>query len=54
MTLRPMARPTPAALPVGLDIMSRPFGEPVMLRIAAAFEEATKHRRPPPEFGPIA
>eukprot|EP01051_Picozoa_sp_SAG22_P017452 SAG22_NODE_2695_length_2306_cov_1.042139_2_plen_144_part_00 len=42
--------PTPAALPIGLDIMSRPFGEPTMLRIAAAFEAATRARRPPPAF----
>jgi hypothetical protein len=30
--------PTEAELPVGIDIMSRPFGEPVMLRIAAEYE----------------
>ena len=45
--------PVPAVLPVGIDIMSRPFGEPVMLTIAAAFEAATHHRRPPPAFGPV-
>ena len=42
-----------AAVPIGLDIMSRPFGEPVMLKVAAAFEAATGHRRPPPDFGPL-
>ena len=45
--------PIEAALPVGIDIMSRPFGEPVMLRIASAFEAATHHRRPPAGFGPL-
>ena len=39
-----------AEMPVGLDIMSRPFGEPTMLKIASAFEAATRHRRPPPDF----
>jgi amidase len=45
--------PTPARLPVGMDIVGRPFGEPVLLRIAAAYETATKHRTPPPAFGPV-
>jgi Asp-tRNA(Asn)/Glu-tRNA(Gln) amidotransferase A subunit family amidase len=42
-----------AALPIGLDVMARPFDEPVMLRVAAAFEAATSHRVPPPDFGPL-
>jgi Asp-tRNA(Asn)/Glu-tRNA(Gln) amidotransferase A subunit family amidase len=46
--------PTPAKLPVGLDILGRPFTEPLMLRIASAFEAATHHRTPPPDFGPVA
>jgi amidase len=45
--------PVPAALPVGVDFIARPFGEPTLFRIAAAYEAATKHRRPPPEFGPL-
>ena len=48
-----MEGPTPAELAVGLDIMSRPFGEPVMLKIASAFEAATHHRRSPSQFGPL-
>lgn len=46
--------PVAAKLPVGVDFMGRPFSEPVLLRIAAAYEEATKHRTPPPDFGPVA
>ncbi|MCH9827912.1 MAG: amidase [Gammaproteobacteria bacterium] len=46
--------PTTARLPVGVDIVARPFGEPVSLRIAAAYEAATHHRTPPSEFGPLA
>ena len=46
--------PVQAELPVGIDIMSRPFGEPVMLQIASAFEASTCARRPPPQFsGPL-
>ncbi len=45
--------PTPAELPVGIDFVARPFGEPTLLRIASAFEAATKHRRPPSDFGPL-
>jgi Asp-tRNA(Asn)/Glu-tRNA(Gln) amidotransferase A subunit family amidase len=42
-----------AALPVGVDFIARPFDEPLLFRIASAFEAATHHRRPPPEFGPV-
>ncbi len=42
--------PVAAALPVGLDVLARPFDEALLVRIAAAFEAATKHRRPPADF----
>lgn len=45
--------PVPAELPVGIDILGRPFSEPVLLQIAAAYEAATHHRRPPPDFGAL-
>jgi Asp-tRNA(Asn)/Glu-tRNA(Gln) amidotransferase A subunit family amidase len=45
--------PVPARLPVGVDFIARPFGEPMLFRIAAAYEAATKHRRPPDDFGPL-
>lgn len=45
--------PVPAKLPVGIDIVARPFGEPTLVRIAAAYEAATHHRTPPPGFGPV-
>jgi Asp-tRNA(Asn)/Glu-tRNA(Gln) amidotransferase A subunit family amidase len=48
-----LAGPVPARLPVGVDFIARPFGEPTLFRIAAAFEAATHHRRPPEEFGPV-
>jgi amidase len=45
--------PTPARLPVGVDFLARPFGEPLLLKIASAYEGATHHREPPPAFGPV-
>jgi len=45
--------PVAVALPVGVDFIARPFGEPLLFRIASAYETATKHRRPPAEFGPV-
>jgi Asp-tRNA(Asn)/Glu-tRNA(Gln) amidotransferase A subunit family amidase len=45
--------PISASLPVGVDFIARPFAEPLLFRIASAYESATRHRRPPPEFGPV-
>ena len=45
--------PVPAKLPVSVMFFGRPFGEPVLFRIASAYESATHHREPPPEFGPV-
>lgn len=36
------------ALPLGLEFLGRPFAEPQLLGFAFAFEQGTKHRRPPP------
>src|SRR5213594_2543935 len=45
--------PVPARLPVGIMFFGRPFSEPMLFRIASAYEAATKHRIPPPDFGPL-
>jgi Asp-tRNA(Asn)/Glu-tRNA(Gln) amidotransferase A subunit family amidase len=45
--------PITAALPVGVDFIARPFDEPLLFRIASAYETATKHRKPPAEFGAV-
>lgn len=34
-------------LPIGLEIMVKPYAEPTLFRFAYAFEQATNHRRPP-------
>jgi Asp-tRNA(Asn)/Glu-tRNA(Gln) amidotransferase A subunit family amidase len=43
--------PAPARLPVGVDFAGRPFSEPLLIRIAAAYTAGTRHRSPPSEFG---
>jgi amidase len=43
----------PAQLPVGIDFLGRPFAEPTLLRVAAAYEAATRHRKAPSGFGPV-
>src|SRR5438132_5166560 len=48
-----LAGPVRAKLPVGIMFFGRPFSEPTLLRIASAYEAATKHRIPPPDFGPL-
>jgi len=34
-------------LPVGVSFFGRGWSEPVLLKLAYAFEQATGHRRPP-------
>ena len=37
-------------LPAGLQLLARPFDEPTLLRMGYAYEQATRHRQPPPLF----
>jgi amidase len=46
--------PVPAKLPVGIDFLAMPFGEPMLFKIASAYEAKTHHREAPPEFGPVS
>jgi amidase len=48
-----LAEPVPAKLPLGIMLIGRPFAEPTLIRIGSAYEAATKHRIPPPDFGPV-
>ena len=34
-------------LPAGLQILARPYAEPIIFQVAYAYEQATAHRTPP-------
>jgi amidase len=38
---------TSDGLPVGLELMARPFAEHLLFRLAYAYEQGTHHRKPP-------
>ncbi len=38
------------SLPAGLQILGRPYSEGLLIKFAYAYEQATRHRRPPPGF----
>ena len=40
-------------LPAGLQFAGRPYAEGTLFEIAYAYEQQTRHRRPPPGFGPL-
>jgi amidase len=40
-------------LPVGLHIFGRAWSEPTLIKIAYAYEQATRHRRPPASTPPL-
>src|SRR5262249_6042367 len=48
----PTVLPEPG-LPFSLVFRAEPGREDVLLRIASAYEAATRHRAPPPGFGPV-
>jgi Asp-tRNA(Asn)/Glu-tRNA(Gln) amidotransferase A subunit family amidase len=40
-------------LPAGLQILGRPYAEGVLFKLAYAYEQGTRHRRPPEGFPPL-
>ena len=40
-------------LPVGLQMVGRPFAEADLIKFAYAYEQATMHRRPPASTPPL-
>jgi Asp-tRNA(Asn)/Glu-tRNA(Gln) amidotransferase A subunit family amidase len=47
------ASTTDAPMPVGISFWGGPGDEPTLFKVASAYETATKHRKPPPAFGPL-
>lgn len=45
---------TAAGFPVGIELLGRPFAEPTLLGLAYAYEQGTRHRRPPATTPSIA
>jgi Asp-tRNA(Asn)/Glu-tRNA(Gln) amidotransferase A subunit family amidase len=41
-------------IPAGLSFMGMPYSEPTLLKLAYAYEQATKHRQPPASTPPLA
>ena len=44
---------TPEGLPVGLEILGRPWSEPTLIKLASGFEAVTKNRRVPASTPPL-
>jgi Asp-tRNA(Asn)/Glu-tRNA(Gln) amidotransferase A subunit family amidase len=45
---------TNGSLPAGLTFLGRAFSEPDLIRFVYAYEQATRHRRPPEKFPPLS
>ena len=45
---------TEAGLPVGLELLGRPFSEAMLLRFGYAYEQGTHRRRPPSTTPPLS
>jgi len=40
-------------LPLGLQLVGRPYAEGTLIELAYAYEQATRHRRPPQGYGEL-
>jgi amidase len=40
-------------VPVGIEFLGRPWSEKLLIEIGYGYEQATKHRRPPPTIPPV-
>jgi Asp-tRNA(Asn)/Glu-tRNA(Gln) amidotransferase A subunit family amidase len=40
-------------LPIGLQILGRPWSEPTLIKVGYAYEQSTRHRRPPASTPPL-
>jgi len=44
---------TPDGIPVGVEFLGRPWSEPQLISFAYAYEQSTRHRRPPVSTPPL-
>jgi amidase len=44
----------PHPMPISMTFFAGQGDEPVLIRVGTAYEAATRHRTPPPAFGPVA
>jgi amidase len=44
----------PVPMPIAISFWAGPGDEPVLIKMASAYEAATRYRKPPPAFGPLA
>ena len=44
---------TPSGFPVGIELLGRQFAEPTLIGLAYAYEQSTRHRRPPSTTPPL-
>jgi Asp-tRNA(Asn)/Glu-tRNA(Gln) amidotransferase A subunit family amidase len=49
----PMGYTRGGLLPAGITFFGRAWAEPTLIRLAYAYEQATRHRRPPPTTPPL-
>ncbi|MCU1384964.1 MAG: Amidase [Acidobacteria bacterium] len=49
----PMGYTRGGTLPAGLQLLGRPWSEPLLLKLAYAYEQATHHRHPPAATPPL-
>jgi Asp-tRNA(Asn)/Glu-tRNA(Gln) amidotransferase A subunit family amidase len=49
----PMGYTRGGLLPAGITFFGRAWSEPTLLKLAYAYEQATRHRRPPPATPPL-
>ncbi len=50
----PKTASAPLGVPIGVEFLGRPFSEPILIRLASAFEHETRHRRAPASTPPLA
>jgi len=46
--------PFDVQMPMGMEILGKPFDESTLFKIGSAYEAATNHRTPPADFPPLA